>query len=52
MRFELVYIDPGSGGLLIQIIIAGATSILIFFRSAKLFFLNIFKRIFKKPPQK
>lgn len=43
----LLYIDPGAGSLLIQAIIAGIVSILVFFNKIKLYLVYIFKRIFK-----
>ena len=46
MRFFLLYIDPGSGSYLMQIIVAAVLGIAFFFKnivlSVKLFFHRIF----------
>ena len=43
----LLYIDPGAGSLLIQVIVAGALSVLIFFKNLKLVLSNFFGKIFR-----
>lgn len=44
----LIYIDPGSGSLLIQVLIAGAISFLMFFKNIKLVVSEIITKLFKK----
>ena len=50
MHHFLLYIDPGSGSYLIQVIIAGILGIAFFFKnivaSIKYFFYRIFKKKF------
>lgn len=43
---KLLYIDPGAGSLLLQAIIAGIVSVLVFFNKIKLYIIYIFSRIF------
>jgi hypothetical protein len=46
-----LYIDPGTGSLLIQALIAGAISTLMFFKNIKMFVYHFFQNIagkFKK----
>lgn len=43
----LLYIDPGAGSLLIQVLIAAAVSILMFFKNIKIVFINLWNKIFK-----
>ncbi len=45
---SLLYIDSGSGSILIQMIIAGLASTLVFWSRIKKYVISIFKRIFKK----
>lgn len=49
MMQYLLYIDPGSGSFIVQIIAAAALGISFFFRSIKMFFKNLFTRTPKKP---
>ncbi len=42
-----LYIDPGAGSLLIQVLIAGAVSVLMFFKNRKLVVSSFFNKIFK-----
>jgi hypothetical protein len=44
---SLLYIDPGAGSLVIQVLIAGAISVLMFFKNIKLVVSNLFNKIFK-----
>ena len=44
LHTTLAYIDPGSGTLLVQMLIAGALGALAFFRNAIFSFLGWFKR--------
>lgn len=50
---HLLYIDPGSGSYLVQVIIAAVLAIAFFFRNIitalKLFFFRIFRRKSKMP---
>lgn len=43
----LLYLDPGAGSLLIQVLIAGAISLMMFFKNIKLVISNFFNKIFK-----
>jgi hypothetical protein len=43
----LLYIDPGTGSFLIQVLIAGAASVLMFFKNIKLVLINFWNKIFK-----
>jgi hypothetical protein len=44
----LLYIDPGSGSYLVQIIAAAALSVAFFFKNIKMYIRSFFLR-FKKP---
>lgn len=46
---HLLYIDPGSGSILIQIIAASIAGIAIFFKRIKLFVKGIFTKKDKTP---
>ena len=48
MHFDFLYIDPGSGGYLVQIIAAAVVGIAFFFRNIKLYIMSFFTRG-KKP---
>lgn len=39
-----LYIDPGTGMILIQLIVAGVTSVLVFFKNIREKIKNLFKR--------
>lgn len=43
-----LYIDPGSGSLLLQALIAGAISTLLFFKNIKLVVVNLFAALIAK----
>lgn len=45
---HLLYIDPGSGSYLVQVIIAAALSVAFFFRNIKMYIKSIFTRTKKK----
>jgi hypothetical protein len=47
MIFSL-YIDPGSGSLFLQALIAGAISFLMFFKNIKLVLINFLNKIKSK----
>lgn len=42
------YIDPGTGGIIIQAIIGAIAAISIFFSNLKIKIKNFFKKVFKK----
>lgn len=44
----LIYIDPGSGSYLIQAIVAAVTGVLFFFKNIRMYFKDLFYRIFRK----
>lgn len=44
MQFFLLYIDPGSGSMIIQMLIGMAVAAGVFFRKIKFFFLNLFSK--------
>jgi len=39
-----LYLDPGSGSMILQAFIAGFLSIIMFFKNIKMFLLHIFKK--------
>jgi hypothetical protein len=47
--FQLLYIDAGSGSILIQMIIAGLASTLVVWSKIKTSLIIFIKRLFKKP---
>lgn len=49
--FELIYIDPGSGSYLIQLIAAAALGIAFFFRNIKNYVRSFFSRSKKQDNQ-
>ncbi len=42
---HFLYIDPGSGSLFIQALVAGAISFLMFFKNIKMVMVNFFHKI-------
>ncbi len=46
---ELLYIDPGSGSYLIQVIIGAVLGVVMFFKNIKVFIKSLFIRSPKKP---
>ena len=44
MQFFLLYIDPGSGSMIIQMLIGVAVAAGVFFRKIKFFFLHLFNK--------
>jgi hypothetical protein len=44
----LLYIDPGSGSYLVQMIVAAALGVVFFFKNIKLYIRTFFSRFFKK----
>ncbi|MEI2738318.1 MAG: hypothetical protein V9F01_05990 [Chitinophagaceae bacterium] len=45
----LLYIDPGSGSYLVQVIAAAALGVAFFFRNIRAYIKSIFTRTSKKP---
>lgn len=48
MMQHLLYIDPGSGSYLVQVIVAAALGVAFFFRTLKAYVVAFFARIFGK----
>jgi hypothetical protein len=48
MPYFILYIDPGSGSYLVQVIIAGALGVAFFFRNIKNYIKTFFTRSEKK----
>ena len=44
----LLYLDPGTGTVIIQIIVAGLASLIVYFKQLRIVMTNIYRRIFKK----
>ena len=44
----LIYIDPGSGSYLVQVIIGALLGVVMFFKNIKMYLLSFFKRSPKK----
>jgi hypothetical protein len=44
----LIYIDPGSGSYLVQVIIGALLGVVMFFKNIKMYLLSLFKRSPKK----
>jgi hypothetical protein len=49
MILHLLYIDPGSGSYLVQIIAAAVVGVAFFFKNIKMYIRSIFTRSPKKP---
>ena len=45
---HFLYVDPGSGSYLVQLIAAAALCIVFFFRNIKLYILSFFSRFTRK----
>lgn len=48
MLLVLLYLDPSTGSLLVQFLIASVTAVIIFFNQFKIKIKYIFNRVFKK----
>ena len=48
MRHFLLYIDPGSGSYLVQVIAAAVVGVAVFFKNIKLYIRSLFTRSPKK----
>ncbi|MFL5741256.1 MAG: hypothetical protein ACJ75B_13620 [Flavisolibacter sp.] len=48
MLFSLLYIDPGSGSYLVQVIAAAVLGVVFFFKNLKLYIQDFFRRVFGK----
>ncbi|MBN8685714.1 MAG: hypothetical protein J0M10_01805 [Chitinophagales bacterium] len=44
----LIYIDPGSGSYLVQVIIGALVGLVMFFKNIKMYLLSLFRRTPKK----
>lgn len=44
MSIHFLYIDPGSGSMLIQMLIGAAVAVGVFFKRIKIAFLQLFKK--------
>jgi hypothetical protein len=49
MQHYLLYIDPGSGSYLVQVIAAAVVGVAFFFKNIKLYIRSFFTRSSKKP---
>jgi hypothetical protein len=49
MIHYFLYIDPGSGSYLVQMIVAGVLGVAMFFKNIKLYIKSLFHRSPKKP---
>jgi ATP-dependent Zn protease len=49
---QLLYIDPGSGSYLVQVIVAGALGVAFFFKNIVLYVRHFFYRLFGKKDKK
>ena len=52
MMRHLLYIDPGSGSYLVQVIVAAALGVAFFFRNIKLYIVAFFSKLFRKSDKK
>ncbi len=50
-RFLLAYIDPGTGSLIFQMLVAGALSALVVFKAIRLRIVYLFRAIFRLDPK-
>ena len=51
IAWVLLYLDPFTGSLLVQFLIAAISGIILFFQKIKLRIKYLFYRIFKKNPE-
>ena len=49
MTVHILYIDPGSGSYLVQVIAAAVVGVAFFFRNIKMYIRSLFTRSSKKP---
>ncbi|HWJ91404.1 MAG TPA: hypothetical protein VNR87_09855 [Flavisolibacter sp.] len=52
MQYWLLYIDPGSGSYLVQLIAAAVLGIAFFFKNLRLVIKDFFQRLFKNKPRR
>ncbi|MBL0155304.1 MAG: hypothetical protein IPP93_18275 [Chitinophagaceae bacterium] len=45
---HLLYIDPGSGSYLVQVLVGAALGVVMFFKNIKMYILSLFRRTPKK----
>jgi hypothetical protein len=48
MHYFLLYIDPGSGSYLVQVIVAGVLGVVFFFKTVKAYIFHFFRRLFHR----
>ncbi len=51
MQQFLIYIDPGSGSYLVQVIAAAVLGVVFFFKNLKLVVVDFFRRLFGRKSQ-
>ncbi len=44
MKFIFLYLDPGAGSMLLQVLLAGILGVLTFFKNIKMFIVTMFKK--------
>jgi hypothetical protein len=49
MKLFFLYIDPGTGSYLVQVIVAAAVGVAMFFKNIKMYVRSFFNRSSKKP---
>lgn len=49
---HVLYIDPGSGSYLVQVIAAAVLGIVFFFKNIRLYIADFFQRMFRKKEHK
>ena len=49
MHNFLLYIDPGAGSYLVQVVVAAAVGVAMFFKTIKMYVRTFFRRFRKKP---
>ncbi len=50
MIAQMMYIDPGSGSMLVQAIVAGILGIAMFLKNIRMYIVSLFTRKKKKEP--
>jgi hypothetical protein len=52
MDLHFLYIDPGGGSLLVQVLIASALGVMYFFKNLRMYIKAFFSRIFRRKRDK
>lgn len=52
MDVFILYIDPGGGSMLVQLLIASALGVMYFFKNVRMYIKAFFSRIFRKKRDK